>query len=229
MNRCSGGFLLALGCLLPATAVAQVFLGWNDTGPQMQMVRQFDCTSNDGVDTLVASFDAPAGVTKLIELEAEIDFCAGPEGLPDWWRFDGCRSGAVSATTALGPVQYQFADYWQGRGDVTVLFSLSSPNTGRLVVDIKLDPEEAGPLTFGTNYYAFRLFFDHRLTVGPGACGGCNRSACFVLNDIRLVWPEGETRLHGYNGITWQRVIIGCPFIVPVLPTTWSGIKTLFD
>ncbi len=229
MNCCSSWLLVALGCLLPATAGAQVYLGWNDTGPQMRMLRQFDCASNDGVDTLVASFDAPAGVTKLVELEAVIDFCTGQEGLPDWWRFDGCRSGAVSATTVMGPVQYAFADYWQGRGEVTVQFSPLSANTGRLVVNIKLDPEEAGPLTAGTNYYAFCMFFDHRLTVGPGSCSGCDRSACFRLNDVRLIWPEGETRLHGNNAVAWQRDVIGCSFVVPVVPVTWSSIKTLLD
>jgi hypothetical protein len=214
----------------PGEARADVAMAWDDVGPQMRDVKTFDCATNEGADTLVAAFRAPVGVTKLLMLEAVVDFCAGPEDLPEWWRFDGCRAGALTATSTMGPLQVYFLDYWQGRGEVDVSFGQIRANTGRIVVTITLDPEQAGPLQPGSWYYAFRLLIDHRLTTGPGSCAECQRAACFVLNDVRLVWPEGETRLHSaFNGVAWQTPLAGCPFIVPVAPTTWSGIKTLLD
>ncbi|HEX7878253.1 MAG TPA: hypothetical protein VF720_02520 [Candidatus Eisenbacteria bacterium] len=231
MKRWLSIAVVALACLPPlGSARGDVSLGWNDVGPAMTGTQTFDCGTNEGADTLVAAFRAPGGVTKLLMMEAVVDFCAGPTGLPEWWRFDGCRAGALSATTTMGPLQVYFGDYWQGRGDVDVDFSLLLANTGRIVVTITLDPEEAGPLQGSSWYYAFRLVFDHRKTVGQDACDECERPACFVLNDVRLVWPEGETRLHNdFNGVSWQSPLLGCPFIVPVEPSTWSGIKTLFD
>jgi len=229
MNRWFQCLPLLLLLSWPAPVGADVALGWNDVGPSMTGTQTFACDSNAGADTLVAAFRAPGGVTKLVMLEAVIDFCAGPEDLPDWLRFDSCRAGALAATSAMGPLQLYFGDYWQGRGEVDVSFSLLTANTGRIVVTISLDPEEAGPLEGGSWYYAFRLAIDHRATIGPSACSGCQRAACFVLNDVRLVWPEGETRLHNtFNGVSWQDTLLGCPFVVPVQTTTWSGIKALY-
>lgn len=217
--------------LLAGPSGAQVNLGWNDTGPSGYHFRQYDCAGNDGEETMVASFVAPAGVTQLVRLEAVIDFCSGGLPFPDWWKFNSCRLGALTATTVLGPDQYQYVDYWEGRGNPSATFIQQDVNLGRIVVDIQIPPESATPLTEGVHYYAFVLKIDHSGTTGPEACAGCDSGLCFVLNDVRLIWPEGETRLHGsgINMVVWQQDLVGCPFVVPVVPTTWGGIKALVD
>ncbi len=220
---------IALFLLFPAPpALAQVNLSWNDTGPGSVMIEQFPCDTNEGIHTLVASFRAPAGVTKLTDIEAVIDFCTGQTDFPDWFRFGGCRQGALAASVDFTSGPEYFDDFWAGRGAADVAFSLRENNTGRIVVTASLLEGESGPLVAGLEYYAFKVTIDNRATVGGGSCSGCMIPACFVLNDLRLIGPGLDLRLNGpsrFYSPGWQSNILGCPFIVPVEAVTWSTAK----
>jgi len=222
-------FLVLALLVCPAPSRAQVDLAWSDTGPGAINTIRFDCDANEGADTLVASFRAPAGVTKLTALEAVVDFCTGQEDFPDWFDYSGCRAGALGASVDFTAGPLYFEDYWKGHGTAGIAFSRRDNNTGRIVVTASIPDEDAGPLTAGLIYYAFKVTIDHRNTTGGGACAGCATGACIVLNDLRLIGPGLDQRLNGPmfdNSPSWQDGVPGCPFIVPVESTTWTAIKT---
>lgn len=225
--------VVAILCLWSAGSTAgETNLGWHGTGPHGLMDEEFSCDTNEGSRSLVGSFVAPAGIDSLISLTAYVDFCIGGPPLPSWWLLNGCRAGALSASIDFEDQEDFFNDYWQGRGTPSVTFeTLYEGMTGRITVTVSLPADEAGPLAEGEQYYAFRILIDNRNTTGEGACAGCLIPACIVLNGIRLDTPTNQVFLYGpdfTNSVTWQGGLFGCPFIVPVVPTTWSSVKALY-
>jgi len=222
-------------------------LYWNECPPLGSMNRSFACNTNAGANVMVASFDPPAGITKLVASSAVIDLRSASSPLPSWWHLQpgGCRDGSLSVSFSP-PAPFSCADYWSagatGGFTYTVGFG-GDPTSARIVVSFGMPEALAGPVTPGTEYQAFRLTLDNSTSVGTEACTGCNDPTCIILNELTLYQPSGLgdyricNPLNG-NFIMWQGGAIGgggCPGAdyqypcsTPVLDRTWGQIKGLY-
>jgi hypothetical protein len=236
--------LCALFLALPASAIAAgVNLAWNDclAAAASSQNKNFACDTNAGSTVLVASFEPPFGITKLVAATAVIDIEWASAPVPSWWRLDagGCRDGAVSVSFAPVSGAYCF-DYWSyATGAVSFVNApYGDPDNARIIVTWSIPEAIAGPVLMDTEYYAFQLTLDHSKTTGAGACAGCTVPACIVLKEITLYQPPG---LGDYrvcyilqrNFVTWQGGVIGCPppqpqCITPVLNRTWGQVKGVY-
>ncbi len=225
--------LLFAVLLLPALAdpaFAQLrFMGWGDSTPGHQDLA-FDCRDPPGEATLVVSFVSP--VSDIIGVRAVIDMCTKPNDLPEWWRFDlpaGCRYGTIEASTdfSAGPATYALA--WSGPTSVTTEVHFGhtwSAAMNRIVVTVAHGNLQSTPLELGRQYYALKLTF----RTPAGACPGCEMRACFVLNSLVLTHSGGEleTEMDYSNWSRWQEGQPDCPFVVPVAPASWGGLKAAY-
>lgn len=237
---------IAIALLAPTVAAAGgLNLSWDDCGLSGRTSRTFACNTNDGVDVLVASFDPPPGITKLIGIDAVIEvITAAPTSLPQWWHVEGsgCRDGSLTVDTDFSALPSQCLDYWSGGASSTVAFEAGPSNSARMIVSCRLPDGLAGEVIPGNEYSAFRLILDHAHAVGTGACAGCSVAACLLIDEIRLIQPPelGDYRLcnpRDRNFVVWQGALpIGCPPLhsplycasTPTRTSTWGEIKTVY-
>jgi hypothetical protein len=240
--------LVTLFLALPASAFATgINLYWNDCplGDGARTNQNFACDTNAGASTLVASFEPPFGITKLVAASAVIDIEWNGSTVPSWWRPDAgeCRDGSLSVSF-LGQASGSCADYWSNAtGDLLFVHApYGDPNNVRIVVTWSIPEAMAGPVLQGNEYYAFQLVFDHSKTTGDSACVGCNVPACIVITEITLYQPPGlgDYRVcYVLNSqfATWQGGAVGgpgCPpvdqpqCITPAVNRTWGQIKGIY-
>jgi hypothetical protein len=248
--RRSSRLLLATAFVLVPAAPALadgVNLYWNNCSIGGTMNKAFACDANAGVSVLVASFDPPTGITQLASSRAVIDLRSASNPMPSWWRLGagGCREGSLSVS--FTPPASQFcADYWSGSALQELSYSTdlgSDPTRARIVLSFGKPQAVAGPVTAGTEYYAFELIMDNLKSTGAGACAGCLDPCCIVLNEITLYQTPGlgDYRICApltSNFVTWQGGAIGgsgCPgaeynypCTTPVLNRTWGQMKGLY-
>jgi hypothetical protein len=245
--------VFCIGLALTPSAVAfgaGLDLFWNDcsAGPASSYNKVFACDTNAGVGVIVASFDPPDGITKLVGCRAVLELRFAPFPVfPSWWQFGagGCREGSM-AVSVSPPASELCFDTWSGAATGELEYSANfggDPTRARVEVSIRRPEATAGPVTAGNSYHAFSLIIDRLNTVGSGACTGCLTPTCITLNEISLYQSPGlsDYRLQCprlSNFVAWQGGAVGgsaCPgsdppppCVTPVLNRTWGGIKSIY-
>lgn len=232
LSRVALVVLALCGATCPARAAVNLLFGVSG-GTGLDYQGRFDCQSDAGGHLLVPtlSVEEPAVIH---EVEAVIDYCSGSLPLPAWWQFDaGHRDGALTVTAGGTPdASWGLVDPWGGPVPATVSWEKTAINMARIVVHVVLPTGSEVSLNEGVTYLPFVLGLSH---AGTTTNEGCDVGVCLVLNDLRILGPDGlDIRQHQYRPedpfryTYWQDGVSGCPFIVPAAATTWSGIKARY-
>lgn len=229
-------------------ASAGMNLYWNDCSAGVGTTKRvFACDANVGSNTLVVSFAPPDGITKLVAARAVIDLRSATSPLPPWWRLGagGCREGSLTASFTP-PASHACGDYWSGATLQDLSYSTDlggDPTRARIVISFSIPEAAAGPVSTGTEYYAFSLAIDNAKSTGAEMCTGCADPVCIVLEELTLYQAPGlgDYRIcdaSTSNFTTWQGGAIGgsgCPgadyhypCTTPVLNRTWGRMKSLY-
>ncbi|HKQ58774.1 MAG TPA: hypothetical protein VJY35_12975 [Candidatus Eisenbacteria bacterium] len=242
--------LYVLLLVAPAAAsAAGINLSWNDCfssrGPATN--QDFACDTNTGSHVLVATFDPPAGVTKLIGASAVVDVATDGSDLPSWWQLGvgGCRAASLQLDLGSGETPF-CSTYWPGVAAGSLAYTTGAggfPFRMRIHVSMGIPEAIAGAVDSGTEYYGFRLLLDNAASTGAGACAGCDVPACIILTSIWLYQPPafGDLAICSpllSNVATWQGGRSDCTGAAPWWPTdcattpaqnrTWGAIKSLY-
>lgn len=240
--------ILLLVFLLPGAepaAGAMSYLSWDNCHGSggAAMNKSFACDTNDagGPFRMVSAFELDGAAPDFIGVSLVLDFCTGPEVLPDWWRFAPglCREGQFTfpgshagiGSGATGPCIDPYLGASTGGGWVQELFGRGW-NSARIRMDFARDTPVA--LAAGQRYLAGVLELSQATTVddGSGMCGGCQFAACFVLNAVEVFDLNlGVVATAEYSSVTWQGGAVGglgCPFVVPARSSTWGRVKSLY-
>lgn len=237
-------FACASLAVLPASVAAAAGLNfsWGDCGTFGAVNKSFACTSNTLAGAImVGSFVPPAGTTSVTGEEIVVDLQSASPTVPPWWQFKyvgACRQTSL-ATSADFTSNVNCVDYWQGLAVGTSVTYVTpyhfTASRARLVIINALAPADAGPLSTGSEYYAFKVSLAGQKTVGTGACAGCLDPVCLVLNQIKITQPAGVgdfyvTATVQRNYVTWQGGVVatGCPVATPTHNATWGALKGLY-
>ena len=232
--------LLIAGALLALTASVSfaggVNLSWTDCGTFGTLQKNFACTSNNGVDAMVASAVAGQDMGQLNGHAAVIDLQTNQAALSAWWSVGGCRlASAVSADfNFLSGVNC--LDPWagQGAGGINYAPGFNAPNRARIRTVCAIPGNTA--IDGVSEYYIVRVNVGHAKTTGNGSCAGCTDGVCIVLNSITLTQPLGVGDVTVSAPITRNYVQyqgggnIGgqCPAATPTRSATWGSVKSLY-
>ena len=238
---------LSLLIALPAHA-AGVALRWGACDGTAN--RNFACDRSTGSEMLVASFEAPSGVTRLSGMDIYLRISSANGTAPSWWQMveaGTCRRTSITCSIDLSD-QTACEDVWNGQGAGGIGRFLSGPNGIDFQMAYALPVQNLQTLSPGQVYGAFKLLVNHQRTTGAGACGGCDTPVCIRLEMIRLEQPnpteppmgtpdyqpiynELNTSIAGMSGLaqvaTWQG---GTPDCAAGLakPSTWAELKNRF-
>jgi hypothetical protein len=228
---------------------AGINLGWNDCpgGVTYLQLKTFACTANTGINTLVGTFVAPAGVVECSANEIVIDLQTNGATLAPWWSLRGsaplgCRSSSMTQSGDFTVAPATCTDYWQGLQSGGVSQDAPVGNRARIKM---LEGLPAGnpaitSIPEGTEVYSFKLNINNQKTVGLGSCAGCVDEACIVLNSIAINQPpsSGALTIFVSNPAVSQHAIWqgwstldptqACPLITPAKKETWGSIKALY-
>jgi len=220
------GVLLALTASL-ASAAPGLDIAWagltaasycpTNTGSLTDMADP--CNDNFGIHPFAMSFNAPAGLSKLVSETFLVDVQSADPVLPAWWHLEdrndglgipaGCRGldAAISApssfsfnTSRASGTTATCRDYWGGAqsGGTSWNPGVGGPNRTRLFGVFSRGSASAGALTAGTEYWAGTGSFDTNHSVADGTtvpptalCDGCQMPACIVWNYLILQQPVG--------------------------------------
>jgi hypothetical protein len=236
--------LLISGVLLALTATvasaAGINLYWNDCSVGGSTNKAFACASNAGTNSMVLSYDPPAGLSLLVGINGILDLQSAQNPLPAWWdMFNAgtCRAAALSQNVVF-PTGNCF-DYWAGggAGGITAYIPTGT-NRRRIGTSFSGNEATSGPFDAGTEYYAMNVNISNVKTAGLGACAGCTDPVCVVLNELLLSQPNGTpggspavTSPLTSNFVTWQGGQIaapGCPAATPTVNRTWGQVKSIY-
>ena len=244
--------VLAVTCLsLDASADVGLFLSWNDCpgSPSASSVRFSGCSTNTGQHPLYVAFEVATSVDSVLGVEIVVDLQTTAPAVSDWWRFDGngCRYGSLLADgsfDAMTPCE----DLWGALNPSGTVqsYTLGMPrggaNQARIRVALGIVSPDGMTVTPGSRYLAARLTIDQLKTVdtGLGDCPGCSEGVCLVLNSIILKRPPRPAGVpsadvllvppghSSANWAIWQNGTTAQCSAVPVRPSTWGEIKSLY-
>ena len=245
--------LLVFAALLALSAgsarAAGVNLGWNDcpVGGTYATSKTFACNTNSGINTLVGSFVAPAGVIQMSANEVVMDVQTGGATLAPWWAMASgqCRAAAsVAGNFDFTGGPFSCVDYWQAGAIGSLSWSVLPNTTNRCrikgVFALPAGDARITSIAEGTEIYSFKCNINNAKSAGLGACAGCLDEACIVLNSIRINQPvaSGGSAIFIPNPATAQHVIWqawtsidptqACPLVTPTKKQTWGSIKALY-
>lgn len=237
-GRLGGVLSLLMGFVCSPVFAAGINLSWDECGTKGSPTRVFDCDTEVGANVMIATFDPPAGITALSGISGQVDIVVGTK-LPDWWKHGAtsCRGtdqvASSSDFSALIGCTNPYVSGAAGGGYNYTVAAGSNPARARIIVEYGLMPQDQGPVTPGTEYYAFQFRILRNHTTGPDACAGCLEPACIVLNSIDLVQNTGPTvpviEARDRNWITWQSATVtDCPQNTPVRNTTWGRVRAVY-
>jgi len=224
-------------------------LGWDDCpgGAAYSVIKTFACNTNVGINTLIGSFIAPAGVIAMSANEIVMDVQTGGPVLPAWWKMASGQCRAASSVAGnfnftAGP--FTCYDYWQAGAVGAMAWSIIpfAANRCRIkgVVALPSGDPRITEIPEGTHVYSFKCNINNARSTGLGACAGCGDEACIMLNSIRINQPvsSGAPSIPLYNAATVQHVIwqawtttdpiYQCPVLTPTKSRSWGSIKALY-
>ena len=229
--------LLAAVTLLgtaPGAHAAGLFLNWDDCGIGGSRNKTFSCAVTTASDVLVASFIPPGGMSRFLGLYGTIEIQTAQPQLPDWWQLQGsgaCRAGSISYSGDFSAYS-GCADFWSTRnalGGMNYQGAYMGTNRGRVQVIYAVSENQAGSISAGDEYYAFRITFNHAKSTGAGSCAGCSEPACITFTSLLLSQPAGSgdntlTATGGAALVTWQRSTCASG----TQTGTWGKLKSIY-
>lgn len=242
--------LLMAGALLVMTATfanaAGLELAWNACFGQAGTVqtRTSACAANTGNQALYASFRPPAGVNAMEGVDVFVDFQTSGGSLGCWWDMsiaNPTRNPAlvglhVSPADANGvPLvlcdNHYFLDNGASGGGGMVV---TAADRGQMKGFTAIAAGLGSPIPAEAQQYAFGFRITNIATVG--ACTGCTKTVCLVLNTINLTSSSTPTVVlqspnpGSQNWITFQgdAQTTGCPGATPTRNATWGSVKSLY-
>jgi hypothetical protein len=231
------GALVALTAGI-ASAQGGLNLAWNDCGAAGQSNRNIACTTNSGLNTLVASIVTGFDIPNLVSEESVMDLQTNQAALSPWWLIGGtnCRAAtAVAASFDFTGGPFTCVDLWEnaGFGGVNYLGPFEQPNRARIRTVYAINPGKA--IDGVSEWYLFKVNINNSRSTGTGACAGCLDAACIVLNSVKMIQPIGEGDYTIVNPLlsqsaTWQGGVVGggCPGATPTKSATWGSVKSLY-
>ena len=211
-------------------------IAWDDCGVAGARSKVFSCDTNTGSDLLYASFLAPVPVDSLVGFECILGLRPFTSELPSYWMTlptNRCRPGAMLFEFDLTDSATNCTRGWEREmsGGGGMYFGPFGLDVARIFVVGTLD--HPASIDNQREYFAFRMKFDHRRTVGINACSGCEQPLCIFMNEIKLVQPIGlgDVRIQNpesFFEVAWQSPPLRCPAEVPIRATTWGTIKGLY-
>ncbi|HEY2955256.1 MAG TPA: hypothetical protein VGK89_08415 [Candidatus Eisenbacteria bacterium] len=236
---------LLLAATAGAASSAGLDLGWLDCAGLGAGARNwaFACGTNVGVNTLVGSFVAPAGLDYVNGFEARVDLYTEGSTLSPWWDIGDaphCRpktSCAFSAVFTAGP--FSCFDYFEGTalGAGFYIPFYGGPNRAQIRMGFT-KVLGFGPISEGLETYLFKVTISNASTVGLGSCPRCLDDACIaftyalVTNDQGLGGTDATLTAPAHNAyVTWQGgEATECPVVDPVSARrpSWGSIKSLY-
>lgn len=238
------GCAFALCCATPVLAGGTLTLAWNDCRDGEGVGnRASGCGFNNDLHDLFPGFQLTAPLDSVISMELVLDLQHADPSLPDWWQLQpgGCRAGGM-VTSQDFSLALGCTDPWNGQGASFVQGWLvgqpaGGPNQARLLVAATTPSNALVSLQAGVPYHSTHLVLRNIKSSGTGACSGCNRPACLVLNGItlrRLSGGSGETvevitpGPGNANWVTWQGGTGADCQAVPTRNATWGRLKSLY-
>lgn len=206
--------------------------------------RNEDSLGQSIVFLAVGSFKLGAPLPKFTALSAVLNVTSTSPRLPDWWRFDGCRSSAISVSASTGGISPVCSSPYGSQPVEGVWQSEGSLGNGRGRLDISVARQGTTmDLDGDSEYFAFKVIISSESTVGPGSCAGCSTDLCLSLEQMTLHSdsPGSDRMFYGtiYSNdavILWQRAFLtdcGCSghggrIECPVVNRTWGGLKSVY-
>jgi hypothetical protein len=222
--------LLAAG---PRAHAAGIFLNWDDCGIGGSRNKTFACATTTASDVLVASFVPPGGMSRYLGLYGTIEIQTAQPQLPDWWQLQGggCRAGSISYSCDFSSYS-GCSDFWSTRnalGGMNYEGAFQGANRGRVRVIYAVSENQAGSISAGDEYYAFRIIFNHAKSTGSGSCAGCSEPACITFTSLLLSQTAGAgdntlTASGGSALVTWQRSTCASG----TQTGTWGKLKSIY-
>ncbi|HYM81963.1 MAG TPA: hypothetical protein VEY91_11225 [Candidatus Limnocylindria bacterium] len=253
----SGALLMLSAPLGIAQPRGDLTLGWSNCRVSGfgADAKTFACNTNSNapadVHNLIGAFIAAPGVVALYGADMRVDIYQAA-GITSWWQHTGppggsaCRSGSnlsLDFTNVLGAACAN--EYWTSiPGGPISGHSYTWPDgpasNASLRMVVAVDNGAASAVPPGVETYLFTAQIRNGLTVGAGACGGCNVPACISFNRAEMLQSNGDdfvitesfqqgpaqTPLSN-NAVAWQAVT-GCDMVTPVQNKTWGSIKALY-
>ncbi len=217
---------------VPIPGDGAINLSWDDCGTAGTEFKTFACATNSGSSfPMIASFGAPENIVEFNGMQATLEITTAAPALPDWWKHGSgqCRgAGGLGTTFDFTSGPFSCLDPWNGQavGGHVYEVGFGGPERARLRIVAAVPPDFGGPLTAGSQYYAFRVNLLRSKTTGTGSCAGCAVPACITLQQIQLMQDAGQ----GYdpvitfpgdrNYVRWQSDvgIPACPASNPPPP-----------
>ena len=156
--------------------------------------RNNTCTSNSGSNSLIGTFRSPYEFPNCVGIELTVDVLSSQATLPNWWLLwnpGSCRQNGLAVNFAY-PTQAQTScfDPFSGQavgGIAAYQVGTFGPNFARIRMVQAVPPQFLTTIQAGTEYLAFELMVRNTLTVGTGACAGCDASTCLIFTAARIV------------------------------------------
>jgi hypothetical protein len=236
--------LLAFGLALvvtapPARAQGGLNLYWDDCSLAGTLNKTFACNTNTGPPlTMVVSVVPTVDVPQLVGAEVRVFSMVSSIHLPSWWQTlaSQCRAGAIGASfdPAVMPAN-NCLPVW---GDNTPLTAVTlRQDIDRSSFEIRVAGAIALPIAVtgdATELIVGLIRITRAASTGTGSCAGCLNGACFLLESVTLVQPDGVgnytfqvpatsnwTTYNGGGSLPYQ-----C--YVPTQNRTWGQIKSLY-
>jgi len=224
----------------PALAQGGMNLYWDDCSLNGIINKTFTCNTNTGAPlTLVASVVPNADIPQFVGFEMRISSLVNSTTLPSWWQTMAgqCRQGAITASSdPLDLPANNCAPIWADTAPVS-LVDIQQQVIGQSSFQIKAVAAIQNPIAVtadGSELNVSVIRIARTLSTGPGSCPGCLNGACFVLDRITLVQPNGVGDYTFLNAATniWTMYNGGGSLpsqcYVPAQNRTWGQIKSLY-
>jgi len=220
----------------------QIYLTWDDCDKDGAGLHDTSiaCLTNDGASYLYCAFKLSEAVSDVIGIVVTVDMQHSLGTLPDWWEIQGegqCRDGQlhVSGDYTQNSV---CADPWHNLGEgTTAYYPQVSEGRMRILGTYAVRSDSARSLAADTFYYGLTIVIGNERTVFPAECAGCNKPACLVLNNIRLLRGPDSVPVEvtiddpgapGSNHVAWVGGAGADCSAVPVRASTWGRLKSLY-
>lgn len=231
--------LLWISSLLPTDAKAALpgsNLSWNSCAISYATGNlNFACDSNSATNHLVVSFRLAAPMPDYIGVAIRLECQVGAGSTMPWWSFTpgGCREGAIGLTPVPDGIG-GCASACLGRSQAGgVIVETVGTSRWRLRADWAVDAPTA--LAADTRYAAMVITMstERSFDNGSGVCEGCDRQACFSLDQVELFpmsFPPSvdASQPDVRNYVTYQNAIASDGCVTPARASTWGAIKALY-
>jgi len=235
--------LLALLIALSARAQSGVnlYVGDCSAGTSTHVVTNA-CTKNTGSFALVVSVVLPHDLPQFIGTTVHLGVATAAASLPDWWKLDGCRAGALVGL-ADATISPSCTTIWDAQAPATVeTYARRDAGTCPNQIALLSSATLASPIALAgdgaTELGVTKIVITKDHSTDVGACAGCSTGGMIVLSQIELRQADGSVLVLSNpimnNSVTYNTGYPpyyypggGC-FETPTRNRTWGEVKALY-